>query len=286
MKKNLYFRSVYKSTAALEDAVVGVILRALAFPRTLLEVFIRKNLGERYFSMSIAIMLVLVLAYVPIGLLPYLKAISLLGESAASSVGQFNSMTDLNTLIEQQQFQHGGRRFDWGDFFLHELSWYFFLGAFFYMCLQRQKEIKRLPSVFEMGRSSFDPGEIHPRFWTVEWKNRKTDLRMIETVLEPLFFFLIGLGLIFLQQTVGYLIVLSSFGYWLNYRLAYYQGDHFIMDTIDEMIFSEEKATAFILDKDPKDTRGVRYYGRKPADPNTRRKLAETFEEEEMVEVN
>lgn len=286
MKKNLYFRSVYKSSHAIEEALLGSTLRILSFPRTLLEVFTRKNMGERFFSLGTATFLLIVLTAFPIVFGPQLQAFSLLSSAGGSGMGDFNTMQDINALIEARQYGSRSSGFDWGYFFLHHLTWYLFLGAFYYCALERHKEIKRLPSVFDFGRSSVDPGEIHPRFWDFKWNNQSADIRMIETVLEPLFFFVIGVALIILQQLVGYLLVISSIGYWLNYRIAYYQGDHFIMDTIDEMLFSQEKANAFIADKDPKETNGVRYYGRKPADPETRRKVANMFEEDDNVEVN
>jgi hypothetical protein len=286
MKKNLYFRSVYKSSQALEDTVLGSTLRILSLPRTLLEVFTRKNMGERFFSFGTATLLLIVLVAIPIVLGPQLQALSALSDARGGGMGDFNSMRDMNAMMESGNFGGRSRGFDWGYFFLHHFTWYLFLGAFYYFALERRKEIKRLPSVFDFGRSSVDPGEIHPRFWEFKWKNQSVDIRMIETVLEPLFFFVVGIVLIILQQMVGYLIVLSSIGYWMNYRIAYFQGDQFIMDTIDEMLFSQEKANAFIADKDTKETNGVRYYGRKPADPDTRRKVADMFEEDDNLEVN
>ncbi|RYU92680.1 hypothetical protein [Emticicia agri] len=286
MKKNLYFRSVYKSSQALEEAVLGSTLRLLSFPRTLLEVFIRKNMGERFFSIGTATLLLIVLAAFPIVFGPQLQALSALSDTGRNSLGDYNSMREMNAVMEARNFGGSSRGFDWGYFFLHHFTWYLFLGAFYYFALERYKEIKRLPSVFDFGRSSVDPGEIHPRFQDFKWKNQSVDIRMIETVLEPLFFFVIGVILIILKQMLGYLIVLSSIGYWMNYRIAYFQGDQFIMDTIDEMLFSQEKANAFIADKDPKETNGVRYYGRKPADPDTRRKVADMFEEDDSIEVD
>ncbi len=279
MKKNMYFRYVYKSTQAIEAVALGAALRVLSFPRTLLDVFIRKDMGERFFSFGNAGLMFIVLAYIPYG---YRYEIDYFTAVGRMSTASFSEVHD----IMMQQGVGRFNEFDWGSFLLHNGTWYLFLIAFGYQCLQRRKEIKRLPSVFDLGRSSVDPGKIHPIFESFKWNGKPFDLRDIETILEPFFFFLIGLGLIMLQQTVGYLILLSSVGYWMSYRISYFQGDQFIMDTIDEMLFSKEKANAFIGDKDSQDANGVRYYGRKPADPDTRRKVAEMFDEDDELEVN
>lgn len=40
---------------------------------------------------------------------------------------------------------------------------------------------------------------------------------------------------------------------------AYRQGDHFIMDKIDEMICNEEMVSSFVEDRDSSQTRGVHF---------------------------
>jgi hypothetical protein len=55
------------------------------------------------------------------------------------------------------------------------------------------------------------------------------------------------------------------------------------MDKIDEMICNEELVKAFVEGRSPDETRGLNYYGRRPADPEARRRIAETFIEEETV---
>jgi hypothetical protein len=43
---------------------------------------------------------------------------------------------------------------------------------------------------------------------------------------------------------------------------------------------------AFVNDKQPEDARGVRFYGHKPASQDNRRKLVQTFTEDETVNIN
>ena len=67
MKKNLYFRSVFRRKNVIKEAILDLFLSTCSVPRLLLEVFIRTNMGERYFSFSTAIIATTVLAILPIG---------------------------------------------------------------------------------------------------------------------------------------------------------------------------------------------------------------------------
>lgn len=254
MQKNLYYRSVFRRKNVILEAIYDMFLSTCSVPKLLLEVFIRKNFGERYFSFSTAIISTVVLAVVP-----------------------------LISLLEIRILQYGdfGHRFDIFSFLLHSLTWYFFLAAFIAMCIDRRSEIKRLPSVFDFGRYSLSSGDIHPGFLEYKPYGNLLSVRMIETVLEPGFFLLIGIVLWVFQQTVGPLIVVCSICYSISYLGAYHRGDDFIMNQIDEMIYNEELTSSFIEGRIPSETRGVNYYGRKPADPETRRRLAENFVQED-----
>ena len=85
------------------------------------------------------------------------------------------------------------------------------------------------------------------------------------------------------EQLIGFILVICSIVYSLSYRAAYYQGDQFVMDKIDEMICNEELVKSFVEGRTPDETRGFNFYGRRPADPETRRRVAETFVEDETV---
>lgn len=279
MKKNLYFKFVYQSTRTLEAHVVASALRILSFPRTLLEVFIRKNMGERYLGIGQAVLLVLGLGYLAFAYAPlfYMKnAQESLHERLRENGYNYNSNWERESSFTD----------NFGFYFTtHFASWYLFLIAFLVVSYLRYQEIKRLPSVFDFARSSVYTGDIHPIFINFKWKNKTFDVRQIETVLEPLFFFIIGLGLIILQQYIGYIVIISSVGYALNARISYIQGDHFIMDIIDNQLFNQEKDDAFVKGNEINNDRGVRYYGRRPTNPEDRKKLSDEFDEEEIVEV-
>ncbi|WP_149242242.1 hypothetical protein [Dyadobacter sp. 32] len=256
MKKNLYYRSVLRRRNVIKEFIFDYFLAACSKPRLLLEVFIRRNLGERYFSLSTAVLMSVVLAIIPMGTTLGLRALARFGY---------------------------GRPFEILDFLKHELTWYMFIAGFIAMCIDRQIEIKSEPSVFDFGRYSLSSGDILPMFLNYQPFLKPLSIRTIETIVEPGFFFLIGLGLWLFQQHIGPLIVLCSIFYSLGYFAAYYRGDNFVMDQIDEMIFNEELTSAFIEGRNPSETRGVKYYGRKPIDPEMRRRMAENFVVEDNI---
>lgn len=254
MKKNLYFRTVLRRSNPVRNFFFDLFTAIASWPRLLLEVFIRTNLGERYFSFSSSIIMLAFLAAIP----PIIK-------------------------YAGSNSYYGG--FSFKDAILDNITWYLFLAAFLYCAFRRRQEIKKLPSVFDFGRFSLSSGYTHPMFFKIIIKGKSPDNRTIETVLEPLFFFIIGAVLLFFGQAVGLLITLCSIAYSLSYMAAYHAGDNFVMDKIDELLCNQELYNAFVDGVDPSNTRGVNYYGRRPADPETRRRVADSFiEEDETVE--
>ncbi|PMD95702.1 hypothetical protein BWI97_13970 [Siphonobacter sp. BAB-5405] len=255
MKKNLYYRSVFKRTSNAKGGILVVILLFSSWPRLLLEVFLRRNMGERYFSFSTALSITVALSLIP----------------------------PLFALISSNVIPNYGFVF----FLLTYGTWYVFLGFFVFMAIQRREEIKRLPSVFDFARFSLSTGQAHPFFIKFKWRGRSGDRRTIETLLEPGFCFLVGLVLWFLAQYIGAVIMISSVMYGLSYRALYRQGDHFIMDKIDERISNEELTKAFVEGRPMDETRGFPFYGRGPTDPDMRRELASSFMvDDEVVDVS
>lgn len=227
-------------------------LAICSWPRLLLEVFLRRNMGERYFSFSTAIILVVVLAIAP----AFLASIQVFVWHA-----QGYESSSAKVLL----------------FFAKYTTWYAFLAGVVYFAVQRRLEIRRLPSVFDFGRFSLSTGLIHPAFNQVKLNGEPLDVRTIETIVEPGSVFLLGVGLSVLGQPLGWLLMMSSPCYAVSYAAAYHRADHIIMSQIDEMICNEEMVRTFVDGRTPDETRGVNFYGRRPADPEDRRRLAESF---------
>lgn len=244
MKKNLYYKTMFRRHNVIKEFFYNLFFSICSGPRLLLEVFVRKNFGERYFSFSTAIVLAFILAIIPVFI------------QAAYSVTSGSVFLRL---------------------ILHFLTWYAAIAAFVYMAIKRREEIKRLPSVFDFARFSLSAGMLDNRFFDFTIKGRRFTVREIETMVEPALFFVIGFGLMILAQPIGVVIMFCAICYSVSYFATYWKGDNFIMDKIDEMILNEEYVNAFVDGMDPDDTRGVRYYGRAPVDPEVRRQLVDSI---------
>ncbi len=252
-KTNLYYKTVFRRRNTIGEALLGFFLAISSWPRLLLEVFVRRNMGERYYSDSAAITLSVLLALLPLFLIRALSG------------------------------GYGG--VEVGVFFERFFSWYAFLTGFMYMAAQRSEEVKRMPGVFDFARFSLSSGRIDRRFYDIGFWDKPVSVRTIETLLEPGLFFSIGFVLILMGQPIGSLLVISSIIYSMSYRAAYAIGDNFIMDKIDEQICNEELVKSFVDGENDGGTRGFNFRGRRPADPDARRRVAEIFtEEEETVE--
>ncbi|RYC66972.1 hypothetical protein [Spirosoma sordidisoli] len=254
MQKKTYFQTMYRRRDPIKETLLAFFLGLSSYPRMLIETLIRRDMGERYFSFSGAMTLAIVLGFIPLFLMKGLERL----------YGGITTFQFLGTYM----------------------SWYLYLAVFVYMAIQRRDEIKHLPGVFDFARFSLSTGLIHPWFRSLEWQGRRFDVRTIETVLEPGVFFFSGMILWFSGQPIGFILVVSSIFYSFSYRAAYHAGDNYIMDKIDERICNEELVNTFVDDKDDAQARGFHFYGRRPADPDARRLVAEMFmQEDESVEV-
>ena len=243
MKKNLYYTGVIQRKKVIRDFSTLVLSILFVWPRNLLEVFIRKSFGERYFSIVQSFLLALFLFLIPISI-----------DKVSSLYGYKTSLPEI---------------------FLKNITWYIFLGGFIYYCLKRQKEIKREPGVFDFEKFSLSAGIINPYFRTVKLNGKEVTSRQIATLVEPAFFLVIGIVLTAMMQKVGILLVFSSLGYAGSWYISYLQGDHFIMDKIDQMICNEEMVASFVDGRRPDQTRGFEPFCRRPADDEFRRKVAD-----------
>lgn len=226
---------------------------AVSYPRLLLEVFIRKNFGERYFSMSTAVTIFGILVLIPLA-------------------------ADWQEVFVYRHFPIG---ILWGKFTL----WYAFAGAFLYFSILRNREIAVNPSVYDFAKFSLYEGDVNPIFSDFGKKDGKVDWRKVEILYEPAPFLAAGILLWLIGQPLGILLTISAIMYMGGYNLAYMEGDHFIMDKIDEIIMNEELEKVFVNDTDAKDARGVRFQGRKPVGSEMREKVAEMFIEEDVATV-
>ncbi len=240
MQKNLYFRSVLRRENLIKKFILGLFGSIASYPRMLLEVFIRKDFGERYFNLASAIYFALFTAALPLVAKGFMRYFS---DDEPSS------------------------------FWWHYATWYIFLVLFLLKSFQHYQAMKRSPSVFDFARYSLSSGQFHPQFFKVQIPGIKPDRRNIEILLEPGLFFVLGIVLWLIGQKVGILLTVCSIFYSFSYQLAYHNGDNFVMDKIDEIICNEELKKSFVDDAGQDETRGFQFIGRRPESKEMREKL-------------
>ena len=234
-----------RSGSAVVEIIQGVFELFASPCRALIEVFIRKDFGERYFRLSTVISTFLFLTLWPLFFIIF---------------SVFSSYVTSDTRF----LSYGAVPF---------IGWYIYLFAFLWKGIQHHKAMKDRPSALEVPRFSYYAGKKLPYFYNVEIGGKKGDPRMIECWLEPAPFFLGGIVLTLIGQALGPLLIFCSIVYAISYYVAYRESDNWILDKIDQKIINEELENTFLYDKDEQETRGYRFLGRKPNDPEMRKAL-------------
>ncbi len=243
MKKNLYYAAIYKRQNWIKLIILSAFYLISSYPRLLLEVFLRRNMGERYFTLASALTILFILGGFPKYALP---------------------MYAMVTLINNNKL------------------YYAFLAVFLVFSLLRYLEVKRLPSVFDFARFSQSGGNIYPIFYKLKLFGEEPSIRTIEIFYEPLPFFIFGALLTWAEigTFLGPVLTFSSLLYCLSHAGGYMIGDYFIMDRIDEIICNEDLTDAFVKDKPS--PRGFVWYGKKPTTEDLREEYVEDIAFEEV----
>jgi hypothetical protein len=241
MKENPYYRAVYRRPNPIKEHLFEAFFYIMSYPRLLIEVFIRKNFGRRYFSFAAVVLMLIHLGFLPFAV---------------------------------KSFFYMFIKFDTGEFLKDHAGWYIFLIVVFIFAARRNEEIKDGPPFYSFEKFSLSSGEIRPFFYNFKLFGRKFSVKEVEIYIEPMFPFLIGLAfLLFGQIMIGFTLVLCSIAYSLSYVAAYHNGEDFVMDKIDEIITNQFLFDSFVTGAQPKDTNGFKFYGRRPGDEETRRKV-------------
>lgn len=257
MKTNLYYSEL------VQPIFNGNRKRKIAFIRWairinwLLQVFIRKDFGERYFSFFAAFQLSVLLGLLPWAIFkikPLLAFISRERDNAES----------------KPSFMDG--------YWL----WYAFLLVFLIFSYLREREIIRSRSSFNFQLYSVFSGFVHPIFRNIKFKGIGDNYRVIECYIEPLPYFILGIILAAFGENLGYLLVACSIIYLKSHRAAYSLGDDFILDKIDERLANRSLAETFLgtRSSDRPETRTGT-----PQDEETAEKLKSMISEEEITYV-
>lgn len=264
MKKTIYAtRNSHVSENPVKATLLAIFNFGGEFASLLLEPFIRKNFGERYFKYSNACIIAFILAVWPF------------------IVTHFTNLPG----ARYTRFMADPKNADIADVGIlpQYLCWYIFLGFYLWHGYKHHINNKRKPSVFDFKRYSLYRGDTNPAFFKVEIPGFKTDIRFVECYLEPAFFLILGVLLYLIGQRLGGLLIICSLMYAARYISDYIAGDNFIMDLIDQIICNEELEKVFVDDAEPEDSRGFQWRGKKPEDHDVRRKVVPLMREDEEI---
>lgn len=234
----------------------------------LLEVFIRKDFGERYFKLSAAVVVALLVGGIPL-----------------------LSLTDLGSFNPDEFMGGGNEEYSMRrnvSFLVEWFTWYAFLAAFLFMSFKHYRDQKKAPSVFDAQKYSLYTGRNLPFFKAMinaVGVTKNVSHRMVEIVVEPVFFLIIGLVLWkFFGQNVGVLIIICSLIYSLSYVARYDEADNYMMDKLDNIIISRELQNVLINELAPENAGYVENRGQLPRNADIRQKLFEHIKREQDLE--
>lgn len=254
MNIEAYYRSVHMRTNKMKTALYGLFLNLSSFTLIPIEVFFRKNMGMRYFSMFHVSMACLLLAIIPL----------MSGGLGAMFMGMFN--------------RYGSYGYNEFHFNMDQLIFLIYLALVLIVAWKRANEIRTEPSVFDLEKFSLYSGEVHP--FIRNFGGKKWDIRTIETKIEPLISFTAGLLILPLSHPLGIMLMSFSFINMLGQRAAYYFGDQHMLDEIDKIILNKSLKDTFIGDQE--ESNGVRTPWVRPRNPDMRKRILERKDNEEI----
>lgn len=250
-----YTRNILTGRANL---LKGYIMNLLTFfygpHRLLLEVFIRKNFGERYFKFSSAITVAIFLSLLPF-LITTMQKTSHAHHIFSGGLGLGSEATAYEP--------------NWIAF----ISWYIFIALFLYVSVKHWRAQRPSKSRFDFSKYSLYDGDLDERFFQWKFSFIETNVRTVECFFEPAPFFISGLFLVLIGQYLGYLLIISSTVYALSYINAYEQGDNYMLGILDQRILDEEFERVFVEGIEGKDARGINFRATVPGDKESRKQL-------------
>lgn len=230
MKKNLYYATVFKNSA-LENKTLDLVLLSLELPKVILLPFLRNNMGERYFSLLLALFMVGIIYTVT----PYLDS---------TGIANVSHLYTLDVI-------------------------------FLVVSIIRYVQIRQAPSVFDFAKFSYSPGDPYSFFQRIKFRGVPISRRKIDIFAEPLFALIIGFIItVLFTSPAGILIMFCAVCYSVSNLLKARQGDHFIMDKIDEIICNEELSDSFAKGDQMSPRNVPIFYPDRPTNPELRNNTA------------
>jgi hypothetical protein len=205
--KNDFYTAVFGRHNVIKKFIYQIFISIASWPRLLLEVFVRQEFGQRYFSFSTACILTTMLSAVPY---------------VATRFTSYGNVDFFKMVIDN-------------------VAWYIFLGAFMYCCVKRRQEIKRRGKLYSMKYFSLSAGKPNPKidYYSLFGKNA-TSYRIV-TTLEPAIFLILGiLLLIASQKLLGITLIVCSVIYAISWRAQFALSHEYFLDWFDSGICDNE----------------------------------------------
>jgi hypothetical protein len=210
MKKNAYYTVLYGEPAAINRKLGAWVSVVLSWPKSVLDVFLRRNMGERYFTLFKSILIFLALWFIPIGM----KNLYFSEMISSTSYYFFLILYAIMSGVRYMEIRRKPSVFDFAKFSLSRGIPY---DIFLRIKLFGKPLSQRTIEVY-----------VEPLLCFI--------IGVILIVLQ--------------QGPVGALIILCSISYFVCNSISAIHGDHFIMDKIDEILLSRDLNTIFLNDEE------------------------------------
>jgi hypothetical protein len=269
MKANEYYRTQFRRENVVKLLILSFFRLFASGGRLLLEVFIRKNFGERYFKLSYVIFLTIILAYLPF----YLKdkqqqwASDSIETEASYTFEENFDQAQAPVAAPSKETTSSTKWPGWGY-----ALWYVYLAAFLGFSIKHQLDKGNELSVFDFKKFSLSSGQPQDYMARIPYF-KGANRRIRECYLEPALFLIIGFVLAVIGQYIGWLLIICSMFYCASYFGAYEEGDNFIMDTIDEMIANKAMESDFVQGADYAEQDSFVTRAKRPNGENYRRQI-------------
>lgn len=250
MAINTYYRLITGHVNIMRKIYQSFILALSHFPSLFVAVFLRKNMGERFYTLSASLTFAVIL------LVPFVV------------------LTSLSNYYNPKFL----KMFDW--------PWAIFVCIFITYSIVRRLEFKRNTHIVRTDQFSYYEGDMLWPLWL--WIEKKVPFLKahplyIRKYYEPALVFISAfvLGTIFVGSFVFFFLLITSILQFLRVQVQYAEGRNFIMDKIDEIIANEELFESLVNDKPAEETRGFSFFAPKPESREVREKMVDLIIEKD-----
>lgn len=243
IKTDEYYKEVYGRTNNLKKGFLAFFYGISCYPRLLIEVFLRHDMGIRYFRLNQCIRLALTMLFLPFWL-------------------------------------PTNQGYPWLHTVLVNWGWYLFLIAFIKFSWDRHKECRKPLGYFDFNHFSLSAGRRLRKVDTFKFMGKEVNPPIKDIYLEPFLVTVLGLTSLLLGQWMLALLLIICAGiYSLSYKAAYELGRDILLDKIDEDLINRDFTDTFLNDKPT--TSNFQYFGFKPSTDEVRKGLVNLFRDDD-----